>query len=183
MLHVKVDWNSKGTDMATNVEVSTNRDEYIEKLITVNRVAKVVKGGRQFGFTALTVVGDGEGAIGIGYGKAKEVPAAIQKAMDKARKSMKKVHLHGDTLQHPINGHHGAAEVYMQPASEGTGIIAGGAMRAVFEAVGVKNVLAKINGTRNPINVVRATVNGLQNMRSPELMAAKRGKKVEEILG
>jgi len=158
-------------------------DDFIEKLVTVNRVAKVVKGGRQFGFTALTVVGDGNGTIGIGYGKAKEVPAAIQKAMDKARKNMRKVHLKEGTLQHSVTGLHGAANVYMQPASEGTGIIAGGAMRAVFEAVGVRNVLAKINGTRNPINVVRATVNGLENMHSPEMVAAKRGKKVEEILG
>ncbi len=183
MRHVKADWNSKGTVMARNNEDNSTKDDFIEKLVAVNRVAKVVKGGRQFGFTALTVVGDGDGSIGIGYGKAKEVPAAIQKAMDKARKSMRKVHLKGDTLQHSIVGEHGAANVYMQPASEGTGIIAGGAMRAVFEAVGVKNVLAKINGTRNPINVVRATVNGLENMRSPELIAAKRGKKVEEILG
>jgi len=160
-----------------------NKDDFIEKLVTVNRVAKVVKGGRQFGFTALTVVGDGEGTIGIGYGKAKEVPAAIQKAMDKARKNMRKVHLKDDTLQHAVVGEHGAANVYMQPASEGTGIIAGGAMRAVFEAVGVKNVLAKINGTRNPINVVRATIDGLERMRSPQSVAAKRGKKVEEILG
>jgi small subunit ribosomal protein S5 len=160
-----------------------NKDDFIEKLVTVNRVAKVVKGGRQFGFTALTVVGDGEGTVGIGYGKAKEVPAAIQKAMDKARKNMRKVHLKDDTLQHAVVGEHGAANVYMQPASEGTGIIAGGAMRAVFEAVGVKNVLAKINGTRNPINVVRATIDGLERMRSPQSVAAKRGKKVEEILG
>ena len=180
---VKGDWNSKGTDMASNIEVPSSRDDLIEKLITVNRVAKVVKGGRQFGFTALTVVGDGSGRIGIGYGKAKEVPAAIQKAMDKARKSMKTVNLNGDTLQHPVNGEHGAAKVYMQPASDGTGIIAGGAMRAVFEAVGVKNVLAKINGTRNPINVVRATIDGLQKMHSPQAIAAKRGKKVEEIMG
>jgi len=170
--------------MASNTEAQRDsKDDFIEKLVTVNRVAKVVKGGRQFGFTALTVVGDGAGTIGIGYGKAKEVPAAIQKAMDKARKNMRKVHLKDDTLQHPVVGEHGAANVYMQPASEGTGIIAGGAMRAVFEAVGVKNVLAKINGTRNPINVVRATVNGLERMRSPQAIAAKRGKKVEEILG
>jgi small subunit ribosomal protein S5 len=162
---------------------SANKDDYIEKLVAVNRVAKVVKGGRQFGFTALTVVGDGNGTIGFGYGKAKEVPLAIQKAMDKARKNMKAIPLKGDTLQHAITGIHGAANVYMQPASEGTGIIAGGAMRAVFEAVGVKNVLAKINGTRNPINVVRATINGLSSMSSPEYVAAKRGKKVEEIIG
>jgi small subunit ribosomal protein S5 len=162
---------------------SASKDDYIEKLVAVNRVAKVVKGGRQFGFTALTVVGDGNGTIGFGYGKAKEVPLAIQKAMDKARKNMKAIPLKGDTLQHAITGIHGAANVYMQPASEGTGIIAGGAMRAVFEAVGVKNVLAKINGTRNPINVVRATINGLSSMSSPEYVAAKRGKKVEEIIG
>lgn len=162
---------------------SASKDDLIEKLVAVNRVAKVVKGGRQFGFTALTVVGDGDGTIGFGYGKAKEVPLAIQKAMDKARKNMKKVPLSGDTLQHPITGIHGAANVYMQPASDGTGIIAGGAMRAVFEAVGVKNVLAKINGTRNPVNVVRATINGLTSMSSPDYVAAKRGKKIEEILG
>jgi small subunit ribosomal protein S5 len=164
-------------------EIPASKDDYIEKLVAVNRVAKVVKGGRQFGFTALTVVGDGNGAIGFGYGKAKEVPLAIQKAMDKARKNMKSVALKGDTLQHSITGIHGAANVYMQPASEGTGIIAGGAMRAVFEAVGVKNVLAKINGTRNPVNVVRATINGLTSMSSPDYVAAKRGKKIEEILG
>jgi small subunit ribosomal protein S5 len=164
-------------------DIPASKDDYIEKLVAVNRVAKVVKGGRQFGFTALTVVGDGNGAIGFGYGKAKEVPLAIQKAMDKARKNMKSVPLKGDTLQHSITGIHGAANVYMQPASEGTGIIAGGAMRAVFEAVGVKNVLAKINGTRNPVNVVRATINGLTSMSSPEYVAAKRGKSVEEILG
>ncbi len=162
---------------------SASKDDFIEKLVAVNRVAKVVKGGRQFGFTALTVVGDGNGTIGFGYGKAKEVPLAIQKAMDKARKNMKAVPLKGDTLQHAITGIHGAANVYMQPASDGTGIIAGGAMRAVFEAVGVKNVLAKINGTRNPINVVRATINGLSSMSSPDYVAAKRGKKIEEILG
>ncbi len=165
------------------IEQNSAKDDLIEKLVAVNRVAKVVKGGRQFGFTALTVVGDGNGKVGFGYGKAKEVPQAIQKAMDKARKNMTKIALNGDTLQHPVTGMHGAANVYMQPASEGTGIIAGGAMRAVFEAVGVNNVLAKINGTRNPVNVVRATINGLVSMTSPSYVAAKRGKKVEEILG
>lgn len=169
--------------MAANIEIPSSKDDLVEKLITVNRVAKVVKGGRIFAFTALTVVGDGAGKIGIGYGKAKEVPAAIQKAMDRARRNMKKVSLNGDTLHHAVNGHHGAAKVYMQPASEGTGIIAGGAMRAVCEAVGVKNVLAKINGTRNPINVVRATIDALEKISSPDMIAAKRGKKVEEILG
>ena len=169
--------------MAQADSSASNKDDLIEKLVAVNRVAKVVKGGRQFGFTALTVVGDGNGTIGFGYGKAKEVPLAIQKAMDKARKNMKAIPLKGDTLQHPTTGIHGAANVYMQPASEGTGIIAGGAMRAVFEAVGEKNVLAKINGTRNPVNVVRATINGLASMSSPEYVAAKRGKKIEEILG
>lgn len=165
------------------VDTSAAKDDLIEKLVAVNRVAKVVKGGRQFGFTALTVVGDGKGQVGFGYGKAKEVPLAIQKAMDRARKNMKKVDVIGGTLQHATNGIHGAANVYMQPASEGTGIIAGGAMRAVFEAVGVRNVLAKINGTRNPVNVVRATINGLTGMASPAYVAAKRGKTVEEILG
>jgi len=165
------------------VEALASKDDLIEKLVAVNRVAKVVKGGRQFGFTALTVVGDGKGQIGFGYGKAKEVPLAIQKAMDRARKNMKKVDLIAGTLQHATYGEHGAANVYMQPASEGTGIIAGGAMRAVFEAVGVRNVLAKINGTRNPVNVVRATINGLAGMASPSYVAAKRGKTVEEVLG
>ncbi len=153
-----------------------------EKLVAVNRVAKVVKGGKQFGFTALTVVGDGNGRIGLGYGKAREVPAAIQKAMEKARKNMVTVSLRGTTLQHPLRGEHGAAKVFMQPASEGTGVIAGGAMRAVFEVVGVKDVLAKCIGSRNPVNVVRATINGLKEMSSPDLVAAKRGKTVEEIL-
>ena len=166
-----------------NVEAPKSKDDLIEKLVAVNRVAKVVKGGRQFGFTALTVVGDGKGQIGFGYGKAKEVPLAIQKAMDRARKNMKKIDLIAGTLQHATYGEHGAANVYMQPASEGTGIIAGGAMRAVFEAVGVRNVLAKINGTRNPVNVVRATINGLAGMASPTYVAAKRGKTVEEVLG
>ncbi|MFO1423975.1 MAG: 30S ribosomal protein S5 [Candidatus Competibacteraceae bacterium] len=167
--------------MATNVEGSQNTDGLQEKLIAVNRVAKVVKGGRQFGFTALTVVGDGGGRVGLGYGKAREVPMAIQKAMDKARKNMRGVPLNGTTLQYPITSAHGAARVFMQPASEGTGIIAGGAMRAVFEVVGVKDVLAKCIGSRNPINVVRATIRGLSAMKSPDYQAAKRGKTVDEI--
>ncbi len=158
-------------------------EELIEKLVAVNRVAKVVKGGRQFGFTALTVVGDGNGKVGFGYGKAREVPLAIQKAMEKARSSMVSVAIKDGTLQYPMKGIHGAAKVYMQPASDGTGVIAGGAMRAVFEAVGVHNVLAKCNGSRNPINLVRATISGLRNMKSPEQVAAKRGKTVEEITG
>ncbi len=160
-----------------------NDDEMLEKLVAVNRVAKTVKGGRIFSFTALTVVGDGNGKIGFGYGKAREVPLAIQKAMERARRNVKSVNLNGGTLQYPIRARHGAADVYMQPASEGTGIIAGGAMRAVFEVVGVHNVLAKRNGSSNPINVVRATIKGLTDMASPEQIAAKRGKTVEEILG
>ena len=168
--------------MAQN-DYNQNSDGYIEKLVTINRVAKVVKGGRQFGFTALTVVGDGNGRVGLGYGKAREVPLAIQKAMEKARRDMRAVNLNDGTLQYALKGRHGAARVYMQPASEGTGIIAGGAMRAVFEAVGVRNVLAKIIGTNNPINVVRATINGLSDMHSPEAIAAKRGKTVDEVKG
>ncbi|HSH46322.1 MAG TPA: 30S ribosomal protein S5 [Longimicrobiales bacterium] len=153
-----------------------------EKLIGINRVAKVVKGGRQFGFTALTVVGDGEGSVGFGYGKAREVPLAIQKAMEKARRNMSKVHLQGGTLQYPLTAEHGSSKVFMQPASEGTGIIAGGAMRAVFEVVGVQDVLAKAIGSRNPVNVVRATIKALAEYQSPEDVAARRGKSVEEIL-
>jgi small subunit ribosomal protein S5 len=166
-----------------NYETATGGDDLLEKLVAVNRVAKVVKGGRQFGFTALTVVGDGKGRVGLGRGKAREVPVAIQKAMEKARKSMRAVPLRGGTLFYPVTAVHGAARVYMQPASEGTGIIAGGAMRAVFEVLGVRDVLAKSLGSTNPINVVRATVRGLTEMRSPEQIAAKRGKTLEEITG
>jgi small subunit ribosomal protein S5 len=157
-------------------------EELIEKLVAVNRDAKTVKGGRIFGFAALVVVGDGNGKVGFGQGKAREVPIAIQKAMESARKNMKSIRLKGETLQYPLVGRHGAAKVYMQPASEGTGIIAGGAMRAVFEAVGVHNVLAKCIGTNNPINVIRATMNGLTDMVDAESVALKRGKSVEEIL-
>jgi small subunit ribosomal protein S5 len=156
--------------------------ELQEKLVQVNRVAKVVKGGRIFGFTALTVVGDGNGRVGFGRGKAREVPVAIQKAMEQARRNMISVQLNGHTLQYPVKARHGASKVYMQPASEGTGVIAGGAMRAVLELAGVHNVLAKCYGSTNPVNVVRATINGLKQMSSPEDVAAKRGKSVEEIL-
>lgn len=163
------------------VESTKSKDNLLEKLVTVNRVAKVVKGGRQFGFTALTVVGDGEGKVGIGYGKAREVPLAIQKGMEKARKQLKKVPLRDGTIFYPVVGRHGSAKVFMQPASEGTGIIAGGAMRAVFEVLGVRNVLAKCIGSRNPINVIRATLNGLTEMQSPASIASKRGKTIDEI--
>jgi small subunit ribosomal protein S5 len=158
-------------------------EELQEKLVAVNRVAKVVKGGRQFGFTALTVVGDGDGRVGYGYGKARELPLAIQKSMQVARNNLRPIHLKNETLQYVLHGRHGATRVFMQPASEGTGIIAGGAMRAVFECAGVRNVLAKSYGSRNPINVVRATVEALVDMHSPQEIAAKRGKTVEEILG
>ncbi|MEE8237457.1 MAG: 30S ribosomal protein S5 [Gammaproteobacteria bacterium] len=157
-------------------------EELQEKLVAVNRVAKVVKGGRQFGFTALAVVGDGNGRVGYGYGKARELPLAIQKAMQAGRQNLYSIHLKDETLQYELRGRHGATRVFMQPASEGTGIIAGGAMRAVFECAGVRNVLAKSYGSRNPINVVRATVDALVHMHSPQEIAAKRGKSVEEIL-
>jgi len=164
-------------------DVAPNTDGLTEKLIGVNRVSKTVKGGRIFAFSALTVVGDGNGRVGFGTGKAREVPAAIAKAMENARKNMCKVAItENGTLQYPVKSTHGAAAVFMQPASEGTGIIAGGAMRAVFEVVGVKNVLAKCIGSNNPINVVRATMEGLSSMASPEQVAAKRGKTVKEIL-
>jgi small subunit ribosomal protein S5 len=171
---------SRGRDRSRDREEI--EDGMVEKLIAVNRVSKTVKGGRQFTFTALTVVGDGDGKVGFGYGKAREVPVAIQKSMEYARKNMTRVELNNGTLWHQVKAGHGAARVFMQPASEGTGVIAGGAMRAVLEAVGVKNVLAKAVGSRNPINLVRATVKGLEAMTSPGKIAAKRGKKVEEIL-
>ncbi|MFO7276380.1 MAG: 30S ribosomal protein S5 [Pseudomonadota bacterium] len=165
------------------VDKAQPADEFLEKLVAVNRTAKVVKGGRQFGFTALTVVGDGAGRVGFGFGKAREVPVAISKAMAQARKNMINVALRNDTLYYAVKGKHGATRVFMQPASEGTGVIAGGGMRAVLECAGVRNVLAKSYGSRNPINVVRATINALASMRSPEEIAAKRGKTLEEIMG
>lgn len=169
--------------MSMNEHISDSPEGFQEKLVAVNRVAKVVKGGRIFGFAALTVVGDGAGRVGMGRGKAREVPAAIQKALENARRNMTTIALRGDTLQYPVIGEHGAAKVYMQPASQGTGIIAGGPMRAVFEVLGVHNVLAKCIGSSNPTNVVRATIRGLQDMSSPDYVAQKRGKSVEEIRG
>jgi small subunit ribosomal protein S5 len=150
--------------------------------VQVNRVAKTVKGGRIFTFTALSVVGDGKGRVGFGRGKSREVPAAIQKAMEAARRNMIQVDLNGVTLQYPIKAVHGASRIFMQPASEGTGVIAGGAMRAVLEVAGVQDVLAKCYGSTNPVNVVYATFKGLKTMQSPDSIAAKRGKSVEEIL-
>lgn len=160
--------------MATFDE-STKSDGYIEKLVSVDRVAKVVKGGRIFGFRAVVVVGDGNGKVGYGSGKAREVPVAIQKAMESARRNVIRIYLNDRTLFHDIIGVHGASKVFMKPASVGTGIIAGGAMRAVFEVLGVNDVLAKCIGSTNPMNVIRATVLGLQNMASPATIADKRG--------
>lgn len=165
-----------------------NRDEaksdgLNEKMVAINRVTKVVKGGRILGFAALTVVGDGRGSIGMGKGKSREVPVAVQKAMEEARVKMVKINLKNGTLHHAIIGHHGAAKVYMQPASEGTGIIAGGPMRAVFEVMGVHNILAKCIGSTNPYNIVRATIDGLSKIKTPMMIAAKRNKTIEEITG
>jgi small subunit ribosomal protein S5 len=169
--------------MANAKREDDNNEGLQEKLVQVNRVAKTVKGGRIFAFTALTVVGDGNGRVGFGRGKAREVPIAIQKAMEAARRNMITVELNGDTIQYPTKGVHGASKVYMQPASQGTGVIAGGAMRSVLEIAGIQNVLSKCYGSTNPVNVVRATFNALKAMVSPETVAAKRGKSVEDILG
>ncbi|MBV8211185.1 MAG: 30S ribosomal protein S5 [Burkholderiaceae bacterium] len=154
-----------------------------EKMIAVNRVTKVVKGGRILGFAALTVVGDGDGRIGMGKGKAREVPVAIQKAMERARRGMSRIPLRNGTLQHPVHAKHGAARVMLAPAAEGTGVIAGGPMRAVFDVMGVHNVVAKSHGSTNPYNMVRATLKALEELRTPAQIAAKRGKSVEQITG
>ncbi len=159
----------------------TRKDNYQEQLINVRRVSKVVKGGRIFGFSALTVVGDGEGRVGMGRGKAREVPVAVQKAMEDARRNLFKVQLSGDTIPYALMGAHGSARVVLRPASDGTGIVAGGTMRAVFEVLGLKNVLSKVIGTTNPVNVTRATIDALRHMRSASQVAAKRGKKVKEL--
>ena len=154
-----------------------------EKMISINRVTKVVKGGRILGFAALTVVGDGDGRIGMGKGKSREVPVAVQKAMEEARRKLTKINLKNGTVHHTVVGRHGASTVMIQPAPEGTGIIAGGAMRAVFDVMGVTNIVCKSHGSNNPYNIVRATINGLMQVTTPSIIAAKRGKSVEEILG
>ena len=165
-------------------QASEERDDGLrEKMVAINRVTKVVKGGRILGFAALTVVGDGDGGIGMGKGKSREVPVAVQKAMDEARRKMRKVSLKDGTVQHTVIGKHGASSVLMQPAPAGTGIIAGGPMRAVFEVMGVTDIICKCIGSANPYNVVRATINGLMAINTPAEIAAKRGKTVEEILG
>ena len=169
--------------MQAKVQADERDDGLREKMIAVNRVTKVVKGGRILGFAALTVVGDGDGGIGMGKGKSKEVPVAVQKAMDEARRKMFKVSLRGGTLQHTVVGEHGASRVLISPAKEGTGVIAGGPMRAVFDVMGITNVVAKSIGSTNPYNMVRATLDGLKRMNTPSEIAAKRGKSVEEILG
>ncbi len=161
---------------------SDERDDGLrEKMIAVNRVTKVVKGGRILGFAALTVVGDGDGRVGMGKGKSKEVPAAVQKAMEEARRNMVKVSLKNGTIHHDVVGRHGAATVMMAPAPQGTGIIAGGPMRAVFEVMGVTDIVAKSHGSSNPYNMVRATFDALVRSTTPAEIAAKRGKTVEDI--
>src|SRR5438067_4808590 len=165
-----------------NSQSEKSTDGMREKMIAINRVTKVVKGGRILGFAALTVVGDGNGKVGMGKGKAKEVPVAVQKAMESARRKMVRVSLKNGTLHHAVEGRHGATKVFMQPAADGTGIIAGGPMRAVFEVVGVTNVLAKCHGSTNPYNLVRATLNALENCSAPADIAAKRGMTVEQMM-
>jgi small subunit ribosomal protein S5 len=166
---------------ANNHDQASKGDGYTEKLVAVARNAKVVKGGKIFSFSTVTVVGDGKGRVGIGRGKAREVPTAIQKSLENARKNMRHVVLKGETLHHQVDGKHGATRVFIKPAAPGTGIIAGGAMRAVFEVIGIKNVLAKIGGSTNPVNVVRATLKALASVSPPEFMAAKRGKTMEDL--
>ncbi len=163
---------------------SEERDDGLrEKMIAVNRVTKVVKGGRILGFASLTVVGDGDGRIGMGKGKAREVPVSVQKAMEKARRNLKKIPLKDGTLHHAVEGRHGASRVILAPAQQGAGVIAGGPLRAIFDVMGVRNIVAKSHGSTNPYNMVRATLNALEQLRTPAEIAAKRGKTVEELLG
>ena len=168
-------------DERRNARNEEKENNYIERVVAVNRVAKVVKGGRRFSFTALVVVGDGKGMVGVGYGKAKEVPAAISKGVEEARKNFFRVPIIGTTIPHPVQGEDSAGVVMMRPASEGTGVIAGGATRAVLEAAGISDILCKSLGSDNAINVVHATVNGLQQLQRPEAVAARRGKALDEV--
>ena len=164
-------------------EIDARGDGLIEKMVAVNRVTTVDQGGSLIAFSALTVVGDGDGRIGMGKGKSKEVPVAVQKAMDQARRNMIKVPLNGSTIHHAVVGKHGATKVFMQPAKEGNGVKAGGPMRLVFDAMGIHNISAKVHGSTNPYNIVRATLDGLSKLYTPSDIAAKRGLTVEEILG
>jgi small subunit ribosomal protein S5 len=169
--------------MARDPRISPQGLDLQERVVAINRVAKVVKGGRRFSFTALVVVGDEDQIVGVGYGKANEVPLAIQKAVERAKKSLFRVPKHGSTITHQVNGRYGSGHVLLKPASEGTGVIAGGAVRAVLELAGIKDVLSKSLGAQNPINLTKATVTGLRSLRRPEDVAELRGKTVGEVLG
>jgi small subunit ribosomal protein S5 len=169
--------------MARQQSINAQGLDLQERVVAINRVAKVVKGGRRFSFTALVVVGDEDRIVGVGYGKANEVPLAIQKAVERAKKSLFVVPKHGNTITHQVVGRYGSGQVLLKPASEGTGVIAGGAVRAVLELAGIRDVLSKSLGTQNPINLVKATVQGLQSLRRPREVADLRGKTVPEVLG